>query len=290
MNDKIDHGWPIEDFSASEISELWASDQSLGEWNCGAARIKHAIHSRANIAGSDDSISVWKVGLEWAKSDIEVATEILSSDEQKRASRFHRVRDRKHFIVARASLRLILARYLNVDPRQISLQHNAFGKPRLTDGAHYPDVRFNVAHSRGVALYALAIGREIGVDLEFIEPDFATMGLARNLFAPEEVAALSTLRNEDFVEGFYRCWTRKEAYVKAKGLGLSLPLNSFVVSVGPPSETPLLLAERNEIGEQNRLTLLDVIVGEGFAATLAVECRTQLRLGTSHNELTAVIR
>jgi 4'-phosphopantetheinyl transferase len=275
VNDNISHGWPVGDLSASEISGLWASGQSLGDWNCDAARTERALHSRANIAGSDDSISVWKVGLEWAKSEIEVATEILSSEEQKRASRFHRARDRKHFIVAHAVLRLILARYLNIDPRQISFEYNTFGKPRLMDDAHYPDVRFNLAHSRGVALYALAIGREIGVDLEFTEPGFATMNLARSLFAPEEVEALSALSNEDFVAGFYRCWTRKEAYVKAKGLGLSLPLNSFVVSGGPPNGTPLLLADGNEIGDQERWTLVDVIVGEGFAASLAVECRTK---------------
>jgi 4'-phosphopantetheinyl transferase len=274
VNDKIGHGWPIVDFSAGEMRGLSASDQSLVEWNSSTARTKHALDLRADFAGGDDSISVWRVGLEWPVSDIEAAAEILSSEEQKRASQFHRVRDRKHFIVAHAVLRLILGRYLNIDPRQISFENNAFGKPRLMDGAHYPDVRFNLAHSRSVALYALAIGREIGVDLEFTEPDFATMGLARTLFAPEEVAALSILSNEDFVAGFYRCWTRKEAYVKAKGLGLSLPLNSFVVSVAPPNETPLLVADRNEIGEQTRWMLVDVIVGEGFAASLAVECRT----------------
>jgi 4'-phosphopantetheinyl transferase len=280
VNAKIGHGLPIRHFALrlerdnADETVLSASEGPPAEWNSCAAKARHALDLRADIALSDDSISVWSVGLEWPEADVEAAAEILSSDEQKRASRFHRVRDRKHFIVAHAVIRLILARYLKIDPRQIPFEYNTFGKPRLMDDAHYPDVRFNLAHSTGVALYALAIGREIGVDLEFTEPDFATIGLAQSLFAPEEVAALSTLSNEDFVAGFYRCWTRKEAYVKAKGLGLSLPLNSFVVSVGTPNETPLLLSDGNEIGDQERWTLVDVIVGEGFAASLAVECRT----------------
>jgi 4'-phosphopantetheinyl transferase len=259
--------------NAGKVSALPTSDGLLAEWNYSAAIIKHVLDSRTSTPLNDDSISIWSVGLEWPESEVQAAAEILSLDEQQRAKRFHRASDRKHFIVARAALRLVLTRYLNVNARQISFEQNAFGKPRLT-GTYYPDLRFNLAHSSGLALYVIANGREVGVDLERIEPGFATMGLARSLFAPEEVAALSSLSNEDFVAGFYRCWTRKEAYVKAKGLGLSLALKSFVVSVAPPNETPLLVPDRDEIEAQARWMLVDVIVGEGFAASLAVECRT----------------
>jgi 4'-phosphopantetheinyl transferase len=259
--------------NAGKICALPTSDGLLAEWNYPAAIIKRAFDSRTDIPFSDDSISIWSVGLEWPESEVQAAVEILSSDEQERAKRFHRVSDRKHFIVVRAALRAILTRYLKVDPRQILFDHNTFGKPRLTGHRSYPDLRFNLAHSSGLALYVIANGREVGVDLERIEPEFATMGIVRSLFAPEEVAALSSLSNEDFLAGFYRCWTRKEAYVKAKGLGLSLPLQSFVVSVAPPNETPLLVADRNEIGKQTRWMLMDVNVGEGFAASLALECR-----------------
>jgi len=280
LNANVGHGLPIGSFvlrldrdSTGKISAQPSSDGLLAESNFCAAMIKHALDRKTKIPLSDDSISIWSVGLEWPESDVNAAAEILSSDEQERAKRFHRVSDRKHFIVARAALRLVLTRYLNVDPRQISFDQNAFGKPRLT-GTYYPDLRFNLAHSSGLALYVIANGREVGVDLERIEPRFATMDLARSLFALEEVAAMSTLSNEDFVAGFYRCWTRKEAYVKAKGLGLSLPLKSFVVSVAPPNETPLLVADRNETGEQTRWVLVDVIVGAGFAASLAIESPT----------------
>jgi 4'-phosphopantetheinyl transferase len=280
VNANVGHGLPIGSFAlrldrdnSGKISALPSSDEPLAQSNSCAAMIKHALDRKAKTPLSDDSISIWRVGLEWPESDVKAATEILSSDERERAKRFHRLSDRKHFIVARAALRLVLTRYLNVDPRQISFDQNAFGKLRLM-GTYYPDLRFNVAHSSDLALYVVGNGREVGVDLERIEPRFATMGLARSLFALEEVAALSTFSNEDFVAGFYRCWTRKEAYVKAKGLGLSLPLKSFVVSVAPPNETSLLVADRNEIGEQTRWMLVDVTVGEGFAASLAVECRT----------------
>jgi 4'-phosphopantetheinyl transferase len=259
--------------NTGKISASWSSEGPLAQSNSCAVMIKHALDCRTNTPLNDDSISIWSVGLEWPESEVQAAAEILSLDEQERAKRFHRVSDRKHFIVARAALRLVLTRYLNVNARQISFDQNAFGKPRLT-GTYYPDLRFNLAHSSGLALYVIANGREVGVDLERIEPGFATMGLARSLFAPEEVAALSLLSNEDFVAAFYRCWTRKEAYVKAKGLGLSLPLKSFVVSVAPPNETPLLVPDQDEIEEQARWMLVDVIVGEGFAASVAVECRT----------------
>lgn len=256
-----------------KISAPWSSVGPLAQSNSCAGMIKHALDCKTNTPLDDDSISIWSMELEWPESEVQAAAEILSLDEQERAKRFHRVSDRKHFIVARAALRLVLTRYLNVNARQISFDQNAFGKPRLT-GTYDPDLRFNLAHSSGLALYVIANGREVGVDLERIEPRFATMGLARSLFAREEVAALSILSNEDFVAAFYRCWTRKEAYVKAKGLGLSLPLKSFVVSVAPPNETSLLVADRNEIGEQTRWTLMDVNVGDSFAASLAVECRT----------------
>jgi 4'-phosphopantetheinyl transferase len=260
--------------NAGKICSLPSSDGLGAERNYPAAIIKRVFDSRTDTPFSDDLISIWSVGLEWPESEVQAAVEILSSGEQERAKRFHRVSDRKHFIVARAALRAILTRYLKVDPRQISLDHNIFGKPRLTGHMCYPDLRFNLAHSSGLALYVIANSREVGVDLERIEPEFATMGIARSLFAPEEVAALSSLSNEDFLAGFYRCWTRKEAYVKAKGLGLSLPLQSFVVSVAPPNETPLLVHDRDEIEEQARWMLVDVIVGEGFAASVAVERRT----------------
>jgi 4'-phosphopantetheinyl transferase len=154
--------------------------------------------------------------------------------------------------------------------------HNAFGKPRLSEDAANPDLRFNLAHSGGAALYAFAVGQEVGVDLELIRPDFATMTVARNFFAPEEVTALCALRGEDFVTSFYRCWTRKEAYVKAKGLGLSLPLSSFVVSVRP-DDAPLLLIDRFDIRKQRQWMLRDVTVGEGFAAAVAVERQTKIQ-------------
>jgi len=289
VNVNIGHSFLIGDFCRGEINVLPASDRSVVEGNSRVAMTSRALDLRADTVLSDDSISIWRVGLDWPETDIKVAAQILSSEEQKRAKRFYRVSDREHFIVARAALRFILARYLKVDPRQILFDYNRFGKPRLADGARHRDIRFNLAHSGGLALFAVAIGREIGVDVEFIEPNFATMNLARNVFAPEEVTALSVLSKEDFVAGFYRCWTRKEAYVKAKGLGLSLPMNSFVVSVTPPNQTPLLVADRNQIGEQARWLLADVVVGQDFAATLAIERRTQFHLATGHSELTGAI-
>ena len=222
---------------------------------------------------STDAICLWSIDLDRTDSRVVAAIRILSEEEQQRAARFRREPDRKHFIVGHAVLRLILSHYLETDPREITFAHNPYGKPRLRNNEVALDVRFSLAHSDSLALCAVAIGREVGVDLEAIRPDGASMEMARTFFAPEEVIALSALSGNDFVSAFYRCWTRKEAYVKAKGLGLSLPLSSFVVSV-EQNEARLLRFDYLEPGARLRWTVLDlpgIQRKESFAAAIAVE-------------------
>lgn len=227
-----------------------------------------------------DEVALWRVRLDWGEEELSAAADILSADERGRAARFHRESDRRHFVVAHAVLRRILSGYLGTEPQHISLDLNPFGKPHLNNDAGNPDLRFSLSHSGGSALYAFAVGREVGVDLEWIEPEFATMTLVRNLFAPEEVSALSSLRGDAFVQAFYRCWTRKEAYVKARGCGLSLPLTDFVVSVRADDD-PLLVVDRSIPDELARWRLVDVPGFAGFAAALAFESETGVTLSLS---------
>jgi 4'-phosphopantetheinyl transferase len=230
-------------------------------------------HATTEISAPADSISLWKADLDWSYSDAVVASEILSADERERAAAFHQYLDQTRFVVARATLRLILGRYLEISPEKIRFAYNAFGKPTLDEAQADLDLRFNVAHSNGVALYAFALGRDIGVDLELIRPDFASMEIAQRTFARSETESLSVLQGDDFVDAFYRCWTRKEAYAKATGLGLSLPLDTFSVSVDPVPDQQVRLQSAHDVVD-DRWRLMDVSVGDTFAAALCFETPT----------------
>jgi 4'-phosphopantetheinyl transferase len=196
----------------------------------------------------------------------------LTTDEQQRASRFRFETDRRHFIVARGVLRSVLGRYLNLNPEQVPLGYTAFGKPILAEPLQPYNLQFNLAHSGGLALYAFCPDHPVGIDLERIRPDFATLDIAQRFFAPGEIAALQALPPAMQTQAFFACWTRKEAYLKAKGSGLSVPLDSFEVSLAP-GEPATLLKNRDDPQKPQRWSLRALNPGPGYAAALAVEGR-----------------
>jgi 4'-phosphopantetheinyl transferase len=208
---------------------------------------------------------VWRLGLDRVP---ERFRELLQPDEVARANRFYFEKDRKHFAVARGFLRLLLGWYLNTDPMQLQFAYGAWGKPSLAGEFGENQLRFNMSHSHGVALYAVTEGREIGVDVEHVRADFASDDIARRFFSTHEVGVLCELPQDDRVAAFFRCWTRKEAYIKATGRGLSQALNGFDVTLGPEDEVALL---RTEDGSHERWRLADIAVGAGYAGALAVE-------------------
>lgn len=207
-------------------------------------------------------VHVWRLVLD---APVEPYLELLQPDELARANRFYFEKDRKHFTVARGFLRLLLGRYLQTDPALLMFSYGAYGKPSLESEQ---TLRFNMSHSHGMALYALTEAREIGVDIERIRADFTSDDIARRFFSPFEVERLCGLPSADRVEGFFKCWTRKEAYIKATGRGLSQALDDFDVTLGPGENAMLL---RNEDGSHERWTMVDVEVGPGYAGALAVE-------------------
>jgi len=153
----------------------------------------------------------------------------LDGPERAQAERFRYGRDRDRFIARRGQLRARLAEEVGGSPAELRIRADDFGKPFLPD---HPELRFNLSHSRDLALFVVVEGAEVGCDIEWRNPELACPGVARRLFAPAEVAALENLPQGQWVQGFFNCWTRKEAYVKALGLGLSYPLDAFTVSVG----------------------------------------------------------
>jgi 4'-phosphopantetheinyl transferase len=154
----------------------------------------------------------------------------LSIDEQQRAARFRFDRHRSGFIACRGIVREILGKALEIDPEAVEFTYNSFGKPAVEG------LEFNVAHSGRLALVAVSPTREVGVDIERIDPSFAREQIPERFFSPSEVRALRALPEQDQLDAFFEIWTRKEAYVKARGQGLSIPLDSFDVSIGEPTK------------------------------------------------------
>jgi 4'-phosphopantetheinyl transferase len=179
-----------------------------------------------------DEIHVWRANLEGEESVIRQFEETLSIDEKARANRFFFQRDRNRFIAARGILRELLGRYLNRAPAGLEFDYGPQGKPVLRAESSRQSVQFNVSHSHGMALLGFAVGRHLGVDVELVR-SFAGERIAERYFAPQEVLELKRLPAALQDEGFFLCWTRKEAYIKARGEGLHVPLKSFHVSLTP---------------------------------------------------------
>lgn len=221
--------------------------------------------------GSDE-IHVWRLSLAQPPAVVSAFALLLSPDELSRAARYHFSKDRDHFIVARAVLRILLGRYLRAEPSQLRFCYNPYGRPALAAATEVASgtLSFNLSHSRELALYALARNREIGIDLEYIRDDFATEEIAKRFFSPGEVAALGALPLNQRTAGFFRCWTRKEAYIKAKGQGLSLPLDQFDVSLAPDEPAALLRIEGSP-EEASRWSMRELTPGQNYAAVVVVE-------------------
>jgi 4'-phosphopantetheinyl transferase len=218
-------------------------------------------------------VHVWRISQDQPLAIIERFSQLLSDDEQVRAARFHFERDRQHFIVARGCLRTILARYLEMAPRKIQFTYAPYGKPELsTSTSQAQPLNFNLAHSGGFALYAFTKLGEIGVDLEHVRSEFAGDDIARRFFSSDEVARLTELSPNVRHEAFFNCWTRKEAFIKAKGIGLSLPLDQFDVNMAP-GEPATLLRTRWDENEAGRWSLKAIDMGPGYVAAVALASR-----------------
>jgi 4'-phosphopantetheinyl transferase len=215
-------------------------------------------------------VHVWRVALDQSPSQAEALLGILAPDEQRRAERFHFRKDRRRFVVARGVLRIILGRYLHTAPDDLRFSYSRYGKPALAGASGVDAVRFNVSHSHELALYAITLDREIGLDIEYMREGFAGEQVAEQFFSPREVATLRALPAHMQTEGFFNCWTRKEAYIKARGEGLSFPLDGFDVSLAP-GDPARLLSVRGDRRESLRWALRELTPGPDYAAALAVE-------------------
>lgn len=228
----------------------------------------HSVWSSppATLTLQPDHVDVWRVDTGFSLDELHRLEATLSDDEKERAARFHFTADRDRFIAAHGCLRDVLSRYLHGEPAQFDFSTNPHGKPALRDH----QLEFNLSHSGDFALIAITRERKIGVDVERIRSGISAHVIAQQYFSKHEFAELQSLPVEQRETAFFTCWTRKEAYIKAQGLGLSLPLESFDVSL-TPNEPAMLRATRPDAQEASRWTLLSLDVDPCYQAAVAVE-------------------
>lgn len=210
-----------------------------------------------HLALGAGDVHVWRARLDVPSPSLARASATLIPEEHVRAAAFAYEKDARRFVVARAALRLVLARYVGVPPHRVRMAAGPHGKPRLIGGDDH--VEFNLSHAAELAVYAVASRRAVGVDVEQIRHDLAEERVATRVLSAREAAALAAAPGSRRTETFFDLWTRKEAYAKGLGVGLA-GMDALDVLTEPPG-----------------WRLVPLAAGPGFAATLAVE-GTQCRL------------
>ena len=214
-----------------------------------------------------NSIHLWHASPQRCESWLAGFTSLLSSDEDDRRMRFHFEGDRQDFAFAHGMLRSVLAEYLKADPQKLRFGYSAHHKPFLADPES--ELRFNLSHTQGAVMLGICRGREIGVDVERFREDFDPREIATRFFSEAEQRALKGLPQTEQRQGFFRCWTRKEAFLKARGHGLSFPLDLFDVSTGA-EDAEVTLVTRPDAAEAQQWQIMGAAAPEGCAAAVAV--------------------
>ncbi len=236
------------------------------------------VHTPANVGQSPpatstltpDRVDVWWVSLDQPLPAVQRCAQILSADERARAARFHFERDQQRFTLARGNLRRILARYLGVAAQTIQFHYNTYGKPGLEAAVYPVTPQFNLSHAGNLAIYAVTTERAVGIDIEQMRPITDFSQLVERFFSVQEYTQFRLLPEQRRLAAFFAGWTRKEAYIKARGSGLTLPLNQFDVTLNP-DEPARLLRIQGDPHTAARWILRDLAVEPGYVAALAVE-------------------
>lgn len=216
---------------------------------------------------SDNEVHVWRASLDGPTADY---VQLLSTDEQTKAQRFLFEREQRRYIAARGILRIILGRYLNSPPEKLQFEYRQHGKPILVFHELQQKLCFNLSHSEEMVLYAVTLDRQVGIDIEYIQTTLDVGKLAEQFFSPSERAELDALPSNKKLESFFSGWTRKEAYLKARGDGMAFPLDQFTVSMD--CEKPAKLLEvKDGPQELSRWSLHALTPAPGYIGTLAVE-------------------
>ena len=213
---------------------------------------------------------MWRAALDVDEAGAARLHEALEKKERGKADAHRCARTRNRFIAARGILRVILGRYLGCDPGGLRLALGPHGKPRLAADGDTRPLCFNLSHSSATALYAFASGRDVGIDVECIRAKRRHLAIAKRFFSVREFTALRGLPEGEREQAFIACWTRKEAYAKARGEGLSLPFCQWSVLAGEDGELRLEFKDGRK-GDSGSWSFAHLPMPSGYAATLAVE-------------------
>lgn len=230
----------------------------------------------AHVNAREVPVEVVVAQLDVDDDELRALASILAPDERERASAFVFDRDRRRFVVARGRLRQFVAARIGACPESVQVGLGARGKPVLVCGAGTPDLRFNLSHCDDLAAYAFATGCEVGIDIERVRAIRDADAIAATFFSPRENEMYQALPLDERPLGFFNCWTRKEAFIKAIGDGLALPLDSFDVSLAPGEEARII-AVRGRPGSESGWRMRDVSPAADFVGAVVVETPTRRR-------------
>lgn len=217
-----------------------------------------------------EDVHVWSALLDVQDDVLQVLQQTLDANEQLRAERFYFELDRARFIASHGLLRTILGSYMHIEPGKLQFSYNSQGKPLLAEPFQGKTLEFNMSHSHEFALFAVTFNRKVGVDLEHIYSFAETDSLANHILSKREKTAWLKYSMNERLDTLFRYWTCKEAYVKATGLGLALPLEKIHISLMPGSEARLISINRST-REASHWSLQELNPFPGFAAALVVE-------------------
>lgn len=199
----------------------------------------------------DSKIDVWSVNINNYTNKLFDYWELLSSSEKEKADRFRFEKDKNCYVIARGLLRILLSRYLNIKSQKINFRYAEKGKPYLE---HPSNIKFNLSHSKNCIVLAFTKNIELGIDVEYAKNNLEILQVAESFFSKQEIKALKSIQSIYRLSAFYNCWTRKEAFIKATGDGLSFPLNQFTVSL-ESSESAELVETRWDNKEKDLWSL-----------------------------------
>ena len=220
------------------------------------------------VSLSEKVVHLWRIELDQSDGLVSRMRQMITADEIEWANRLRFYRDQRRYILAHAALRQIIAGYVHVCPQQILFRSSAYGKPYLA-GSQADQLYFNLSHSGEIALLGVACRPQIGVDVETIRPIDDLMSLARNCFSTNEYEQLDALPDSQKLAVFFTIWTRKEAFIKAIGEGLSYPLDLFEVSTHP-DEQGRIVHIAGSIQEAQTWTLQAVRPAHGYTGAIAI--------------------
>lgn len=224
----------------------------------------------AGLALGPGEIHVWSIRLDPPPAEVERLGRCLSADEWERAHRFRFDKHRRQYVVGRGALRTLLGGYLDRRPEAIRFRYGPRGKPFLEAPLDAGGLEFNLSNSDELALAAFVMGREIGVDIEFLRPMPDCEQISERFFSESEREVLREIPGPRKEETFFNCWTRKEAYLKAVGEGLAAPLDSFDVTLAP-GDPPRMLTLEGDAGRAARWFFQHLLPADKYVGAVAIE-------------------